>query len=232
MPYYDSTATYDSGLHFDDPTPLPRRAMSQIKLDFKNKTPEELVAQFTEIINAMTGNAAFATPNPTLAALTAARDALQAKITDAKAKENAWRAAVAARDVQEDATVALFTQLSSYVQNASGGDEVKILSSGFQVRAAPSAPKPVTAPGNLRATNGDLEGEIDLMWDPVKGAGSYIVDCREQTDGATWQNVKTVKQSRVTLTGLTPGKLYAFRVRAIGPLGEGPWSDEAVKRAA
>lgn len=44
-----------------------------------------------------------------------------------------------------------------------------------------------------------------------------------------WQQVKIVKQSRCISTDHTPGKIYAFRVRALGTEGEGPWSDEAVK---
>jgi hypothetical protein len=229
MPTYDSAATYDSGLRYDQPSSPTRRPMAQIKLDFKGKTPEELVNFFTEIITAMTGNAAFPTANPTLATLSATRDALQTKINDVKAKENIWRAAIVARDTQEDTSVDLFTQLSSYVQNASGGDEVKIISSGFHVRSTATS-SPVTAPQDLRATSGDNEGEIDLAWDRVRNAGSYEVQCREQ--GTTdWQPVKTVTKSRFTVENLTPGKTYSFRVRAIGAQGEGPWSDEAVKRA-
>jgi hypothetical protein len=231
MPFYDTTAHYDSGLHYDDPTLTAPTRMAQIKIDFARKTPEQLIAIFTEIINAMTGNASYPTPNPALATLIAARDSLQAHINDVKAKENAWHAAIVGRDSQADNAIAAFTLLSAYIQNASGGDEAKILSSGYQVRAAAGAPQPVGAPGNVRATNGDNTGEIDLMWDPEKNAGSYAVDCREHTDPPNWQPAKTVKQSRVTIPGLTPGKEYAFRVRAIGPLGEGPWSDEAVKRA-
>lgn len=232
MPTYDSTATYDSGLSYDTTNLPPRRTMAQIKLEFRNKSPDELLTLFSEILQAMTGNASFTAPNPTLAALTASRDALQTKINDVRAKENTWRAAVAARGVQEDATTLLFTQLSSYVQNVSGGDEAKILSSGFQVRSAP-APITMVAPANLRATTGDSEGEIDLAWDRVRGASSYIIECREQTETtlSPWQAVKAVTQSRFTVTGLTGGKIYAFRVRAIGTQGEGPWSDEAVKRA-
>lgn len=230
MPTYDSAATYDSGLRYDQTSPNSRRPMAQIKLDFKGKTPEELVNIFTEIINAMTGNPAFPTPNPTLAVLIATRDLLLTRINDVKAKENAWRAAIAARDTQEDVSVDLFTLLSSYVQNASGGDEVKILSSGYQVRSTATSSSPLTAPQDLRATSGDNEGEIDLTWDRVRNASSYEVQCREQ-GAPEWQPVKTVTQSRLTIENLTPGKTYTFRVRAIGAQGAGPWSDEAVKRA-
>jgi hypothetical protein len=109
MPFYDTAATYDSGLFYDDPTTShPRTRMAQIKLDFRHKTPDELVALFTEVIAAMTGNSNFPSPNPGLPALIAARDGLVAKIADAKAKENAWRVAVSARDTQEDATVLVF----------------------------------------------------------------------------------------------------------------------------
>lgn len=31
--------------------------------------------------------------------------------------------------------------------------------------------------------------------------------------------------------GLTSGTMYAFRMKAVGTAGEGPWSDEAVMRA-
>lgn len=41
--------------------------------------------------------------------------------------------------------------------------------------------------------------------------------------------MKLLKQDRFTSTDHTPGKTYAFCVRAVGPLGEGPWGDEAVK---
>jgi hypothetical protein len=68
-----------------------------------------------------------------------------------------------------------------------------------------------------------------MHWDAVHGASSYIVDCRENEAAQPWQQVKIVKQSRCTSTDHTPGKIYAFRVRALGPLGEGPWSDEAVR---
>ena len=38
-------------------------------------------------------------------------------------------------------------------------------------------------------------------------------------------------QSKMVVTGLTPGAAYVFRIRAIGAAGAGPWSDIALRRA-
>ena len=74
-----------------------------------------------------------------------------------------------------------------------------------------------------------MPGIWSRQWDAVHGAGSYIVECREHDTPQPWQQVKILKQARYTSTDHTPGKTYAFHVRALGPQGEGPWSDEAVK---
>ncbi len=66
--FYDSTVTYDSGLFYDDPSsPQPnRRKMAKVKLGLRNLTPDEKVELANTIKTAMTGNANFTTPNPTL----------------------------------------------------------------------------------------------------------------------------------------------------------------------
>lgn len=70
MPFYDSIATYDSGLLYDDPSsPQPtRKKMAKVKLGLRNLSPDETVDLANVIKTAMTGNANFTTPNPTLAA--------------------------------------------------------------------------------------------------------------------------------------------------------------------
>ena len=62
----------------------------------------------------------------------------------------------------------------------------------------------------------------------VKGAKSYEVwGC----DGdpmieSNWRHVTTSgRVNRIELAGLTPGKLYYFRIRAISSAGAGPWSN-------
>jgi len=87
------------------------------------------------------------------------------------------------------------------------------------------------APQNLRATGGDMEGECDLQWDPIYGRDAYIAEHAENAAGP-WAQFYVGKKSSTTCAGLTPGEMYYFRVRAVGPLGPGPWSDIAQKRAS
>ena len=72
VPFYDSIATYDSGLMYDDPSspqPTNRRRMSKFKLGLRDLSPDEKVDLANTIKTAMTGNANFTTPNPTLATI-------------------------------------------------------------------------------------------------------------------------------------------------------------------
>jgi len=102
----------------------------------------------------------------------------------------------------------------------------------MDVRPAPTPITSLPMPEDLRASMGDNPGEIDLQWDRITGARSYVVEFREHIGGSTWTQAKIVTGSRATVAGLVSGKTYAFRVRAIGPREIlSPWSDEAVKMA-
>ena len=125
---------------------------------------------------------------------------------------------------------ALLSSEGAYIQSASKGEEAKILGAGVEVADAPSPTPDMPAPGNLRATGGDLDGEADLAWDPVSGRDTYIAECSETATGP-WNQVYVGRKSSFTATELVSGHLYYFRVRALGPRGAGPWSDIAHKRA-
>ena len=51
-------------------------------------------------------------------------------------------------------------------------------------------------------------------------------------NGGTWAQVGMVSRGRFTVTGLTSGTLYSFRVTAVGKVGEGPLSETIVAKAA
>jgi hypothetical protein len=87
----------------------------------------------------------------------------------------------------------------------------------------------MTSPLDFLATQGDMEGEIDLTWSRVRGAKSYIVQRSENVTPRVWSQVAVVSKSKATVNGCTPGMVCVFRVSAVGAAGQGPWSDESSK---
>jgi Fibronectin type III domain len=235
IPHYDTPGlTFDSGLTYDDTVVLPgseRRKMAKVKLDLKDKSDSELYEFAQQHITAMAGNVNFTTPDPLapafLTLVTNFNTALQAAIVaQAAAKEKT--------SLKEDARAVLETGLrarGNYVENKSNGVEAIILSAGLPVKN-PSAPiSELMAPANLAATMGSLEGQVKLKWKAVRGAVSYIVQKSAEVSPRVWSQVTISPNARATVTGLTSGDTYAFRVCAVGTVGQGPWSDEAVKMA-
>ncbi len=73
-------------------------------------------------------------------------------------------------------------------------------------------------PGNVGQVNGlKYTGynsvQIRLQWNSVKNANGYVI---QKYDGKSWSNVATVNASTLiyTVSNLTPGTKYQFRVRA------------------
>ncbi|HKS30191.1 MAG TPA: fibronectin type III domain-containing protein, partial [Pyrinomonadaceae bacterium] len=133
---------------------------------------------------------------------------------------------------KEEILNSTLNQLAAYVESVSGGDEQKIQSAGMDVRAPGTATGALPAPDGLNATQGDMEGEIDLSWDKVDRARSYVIE--QSTDPVTatsWQHAAVSTKSQTTIDGLTTGTKYWFRVAAVGPQGQGPWSNLAFKIA-
>lgn len=207
--------------------------MAKVKLNLNVLTFTEKVQFARSIVTAMTGNGNFTTPVPTLAALTAAANDLEAKSNAAHVKRIA---AQTATSLQNDADTELnlkLTQVANYVEIASNGEEAKIASAGIGVRASAAPVGQLPAVQALAATGGDMEGECDLNWQPVPKTRNYVIE--KSLDPATatsWQQGGFSTKSRFTVEGLTSGTKYWFRVAAIGTAGQSPWSDPACTMAS
>jgi hypothetical protein len=127
----------------------------------------------------------------------------------------------------------LMSQLSAYVESVGGDNETIIRSAGMDTRAAGSVSTETPGqPAALDATTGDHEGEIDLSWDTVSGARSYVIEkSPDPPTGTSWAHAAVSTKSRSTLSGLTPGTRYWFRVAAVGTSGQSGWSDPATRIA-
>jgi len=204
--------------------------MAKTKLNLARLSPEQTLQLANDIKIAMSNNANFATPIPTLETLNAMIAGLQSKISEWNAAQSTAQMKTSERNGALDTLRAGLTQLASYVEAASAGDEVKIQSAGMSVRGAAVAagiPDQVT---NLAVTAGDGEGELDAVWDGVFGARSYEIQISpDPVTPTSWTNRPSVTKSRVTLNGLPSGTRIWVRVRAIAAAGHGTWSEPAVK---
>ena len=233
MAHYDTPGlTYDSGVLYDepDPSPTPRRHMSKIKLNLSSLNIEQKVTFGSNIKTAMTGNATFPTPNPTLPNYGTAITTLNTKNAAVVALQGQLGTAMSDRDAAEVNFDMLTKQLASYVDNIAMGDPVKIQSAGMDVKATPTPIGVPNQPANLSLTVSDADGQLDAQWDRVRGAKSYEIQISaDPITSTSWQNRPSVTKSAVTLTGLTSGTKIWVRIRAIGASGPGAWSDPATK---
>ncbi|MBI3874481.1 MAG: fibronectin type III domain-containing protein [Verrucomicrobia bacterium] len=205
---------------------------NEIKLDLQGKTVPEKVQFIRDVATALTGNASFTTPAPTLAALTGKADTLGAALTTQGVAQQAAKTATTNLGNAESAADDALNSLSNYVWETSGGDEAKIQSAGLSLRAPKTATTSLDVPGNLAVTAGDNEGELDAQWDPVPKSRGYEVQTSDDPPTSTsWKAGDLPSASKTTLTGLTSGAKQWVRVRALGPKKvKSPWSDPAVKR--
>ncbi len=133
--------------------------------------------------------------------------------------------AVAAKNAKRDTLIAFCIQLGNSVVTTANGEIELLVSSGLPMRKRPQ-PVVIGNPTNFRITNGINPGELDLRVDTMKGASSFVFEYTEYppTDASVWQRT-TCSTSRCTISGLTAGKKYWFRVAAIGRKGQQVWGE-------
>jgi hypothetical protein len=208
----------------------------KFKLELSKKTVEEKLTMGTQHINASTAAPAttfYPTANrvPPDATMVSMQADLQAASDEVDSAAVIWKQKIQVRDTKEAAWDLSLTSRAAFYEAATPNNMEALASVGLPLRAAPAPIGDLPAPADLRATPRKAEGEVDLRSKTVKGAASYEWDCKLHTDAGVWEQVKVSMAANVRVTGLTPGMLYAFRVRAIGSAGPGDWSDEVVVRA-
>ena len=83
-------------------------------------------------------------------------------------------------------------------------------------------------PGNLSASPGSIYTRVDLSWTAAAANGSSITDYQYQylksgtTSWSAWTSMGVV--TSYTVSGLTSGASYDFRVRAVNGVGEGAYA--------
>lgn len=197
--------------------------MAQLKKGLSNLNSTQLLAKASFIVERMTDNPAFPDPKPSLTTVSDAIASLQVAYVEALDK---GVLALATRRLREKELRLLLTQMAGYVSSVAAGNELAILSSGFEVaRRGSPAPEPAM-PQDVRASITDHVGRAALSWKPVDAALAYQVQwtAGDPASEQGWNMVAWSTRSSRKLSGLPSGQVAYFRVAALGTAGMGPWS--------
>ncbi len=203
-----------------------------VRLGFTGVTPVNLVEQGRNHVVMLTGNADFPTPTPTLAAVTAACDALD--VANQAFDFNRGKLEKQTRDTAFRALKDLIRELGGYVQANCNGDKDLILSTGFNPRRPSDPLGPLAAPQNIRAIVSAYPGRLDVRWNAVYGRSLYqlYMTDKDPLDPTQWKLQLQSSKNRHIIEGLVSNNVYTFRVVAIGAAGASPVSDIASAKAA
>jgi len=196
--------------------------MAKPVLKFGKLPIEKRITRTREIVTATTGNINFTTPIPSLTTITTSVDLLEAKNIAARTGPPS---AMTTRDLQNKSHLLLMNQFVTYVEVASGGDQVKIETTTLVVKAMASPSVEMEKVTGVKGTVGKFAGNSNLSWLKVAGASFYQV--QRSADGATlWADEgEAVTKRKTVVTGMIPETPSYFRVAAGNGLGIGSWSD-------
>ena len=173
-------------------------------------------------------NLNFTAPPPPIDANTFknALDDLSAKHADSldggkKAKE--------ALKKTQDTFLHMLELLAHHAETYSKDDMTIFLSSGFEAASTTrTSPGPLDQP-TIESIKQGGTGQAVIKPKAIKGARSYVIQYGPTGSGGTppvtWLSTPAIKAQPATkINGLTPGTMYAFQVRALGPDGYTDWS--------
>lgn len=182
----------------------------------------DLSSRTGTIVVALTGNASYPNPSPTLAVISAAHAAFDVARANAAGGGAQF---TAIKNAKRDELTALLRLLSAYVAVTCGGSLATLLGSGFPIQKPSRTPVGVLpAPGTPELRNGPRSGELTATTPPLTGASTYnwrVALASAPT--AYLQQVQTTAAS-VTFTGLTPGQIYVVDANAVGAAGPSDYS--------
>ena len=165
------------------------------------------------ILTKLTGNANYPTPSPSLLVLQTAINNLDAAIND----PNPSTVTIESKELYLEKVL---YALKGYVEFACDDDVEKAVSSGFELSKNSG-----TRPKLFTVKQGQLSGSVELQC-PYKANAAYVWEyINDPINQNTWVQFKVSNGTTVTLSGLTPGTKYWFRVKTIVQDVEQPYTD-------
>lgn len=204
---------------------------AKVKLNLRASSLEEKLTLARQIVQALTANEHFPSPIPSLETVGSAIGELEKANADVKLARQTLSTKYSILDDRSSELDAVLNQLGAYVESTAKGDEIKIKLAGMSVKASKSPTGIPSAPEGLLAVAAN-EKEIELSWESVKHAKSYVVQLTSDlSKDDNWSIAIISTKSKATIKNLESGKKYWFKVAAIASAGQSAWSDPTTKYA-
>ena len=201
-----------------------------VKTGFKKLSDSQALATAGAVIKGVFVDKAIAAAPPfDEATLQTAVDDLTGAIA-AHAQAGGGTAVTAVKNKKRSVLDGLLRKLAQYVQANCNDDVQFVLKSGFQAKTTPvRSQTPLDKATILSVDNGHTK-QLVVAAQKVPRAKLYEVQAAAVGANNTvgpFQTAGVFNKSRsMTITGLTPGTIYAIQVRALGgSTGSGDWSD-------
>ena len=190
--------------------------MAEVLINFSRDeyTDSELVTETESIETKMTGNSTYPTPSPTIAAITAQRIIFQAALALA---HKGTPTQTSDKNDQRDILVGMLHEEGAYVQLKSGGDETKILSSGYHTAASKSVVGAFGVVSDFSVVTQKAANKILVSCKAVPKALFYEIlhTPSPATSASVWVTVTTTKHS-TELDGFESFVPFVFKMAACG----------------
>lgn len=205
--------------------------MQKVKLGLRGLSPSEKAEKAKKVESGIRKSKVLKANKEITQELGSARLALEKAIEMAAYGD---RRAIAARNLCLKKLEEQLRKAAAFVDAFSNGDEKVILEAGFELRKRNNRPAELTAPEKFTLKRTEKSGEVVLSWAPVPNSKNYLIQtCTTKSAKKNdWLTIHYSTRSRCTITDLTPGKVYHFRVLAIGAGGIGPPSSTEAIMAA
>lgn len=193
----------------------------RVSLGFSGFSDSALVEFSHRVINGLTENPAFPTPDVPLGILKDEVDDFENALAMSAL---GGAAATAAKNAERAKLEEMLRRDAFYVQLAMKNDLTVLLSSGYEAVPGRVPSEPLGTSVVLKIENTETT-QLALRVSPVPNAKAYEVRKMNGTGGWLPATIGT-KSRRLDVDGLVPGLIYQLQVRAIGgSTGFSNWSD-------
>lgn len=182
----------------------------KVATGFTRYTDNALLIKSQTISASMADNPIYITPVPALIIVGEAIAAFNGNLSATPSKENT-------QDKKQNRLVLIemLNRLALYV-TTTGESLADYESSGFSLTSVPQ-PVGVLAKAQNFTVKPFQAGSVNLSLNKIEGADSYCFQYAQVVAGGplAWESVQSTK-TRITISGLSSGTQYAFRVYGIG----------------